>query len=173
LSIGFNNITRVEAIDGETLVWGDELKKYFVLHEDSYKWIPHSNNAGIFGCALSHVKLWEKLAECSDETVWMIVEDDMVPNNNFGKDWTGIYNSIKDNKNWDICYLGYIFFPKTPRASIGNKNHKNRTVFSLKNFRLIMNEKTTSKTSGIVKYVKYQSHKPLELLRKVVTLSNG
>lgn len=110
LSIGFNEITRVEAIDGETLVWGDELKKYFILHEDSYKWIPHSNNAGIFGCALSHVKLWEKLAECCDETVWMIVEDDMVPNNNFGNEWTGIYNSIKDDKNWDICYLGYLFF---------------------------------------------------------------
>ena len=107
---GFSDICRVQAIDGETLVWGPELQKYFVLHEDSYKFIPHKNNAGIFGCGMSHVKLWEKLAELDDDTVWMIVEDDMVPNPDFAKNWTRVYNSIKDDKAWDMCYLGYTFF---------------------------------------------------------------
>jgi len=107
---GFSDICRVQAIDGGTLVWGPELQKYFVLHDDNHKWIPHTNNAGIFGCGMSHVKLWEKLAELEDNTVWMIVEDDMVPNPDFAKNWTRVYNSIKEDKAWDMCYLGYLFF---------------------------------------------------------------
>ena len=107
---GFEMFERFQGIDGETLEWGQELQKYFVLHEDSYKYIPHKNNAGIFGCGMSHVRLWEKLAECEEEKVWMIMEDDVVPNKDFEKNWTKVYNSIKDDKSWDICYLGYTFF---------------------------------------------------------------
>jgi len=107
---GFEMFERFEAIDGDTLEWGEDLQKYFVLHEDSYKYIPHKNNAGIFGCAMSHIRLWEKLASCEDEKVWMIMEDDVVPNQDFENKWTKVYNSIKDDKSWDICYLGYTFF---------------------------------------------------------------
>ena len=147
VSTGFKDIYRVGAIDGETLVWGTELQKYFVLHEDNYKWIPHNNNAGIFGCAMSHVKLWEKLAECSDDTVWMIVEDDMVPDVDFSINWTRIYNSIKDDKDWDMCYLGYLFFGE--KNILSTDKLINNDVYQLTK----SDERLTQNCGGTICYV--------------------
>ena len=59
---------------------------------------------------MSHVRLWEKLASCEEEKVWMIMEDDVGFHPKFSKNWNKVYNSIKNDKTWDICYLGYLFF---------------------------------------------------------------
>lgn len=100
---------RFNAINGCDLEWGNELQKYFILREDSYRYIPFNNNTGIFGCAMSHVRLWEKLADMPDNTVWMVAEDDVYFEENFKSEWDGIYKSIKNDQDWDMIYLGYTF----------------------------------------------------------------
>jgi GR25 family glycosyltransferase involved in LPS biosynthesis/glycosyltransferase involved in cell wall biosynthesis len=101
---------RFDATDGCELEWGEELQKYFILHEDSGRYIPHRGNAGIFGCAMSHIRLWEKISEKPLEQISLVMEDDILLNEDFSEKWKDIYNYVKDDKSWDILYLGFIFF---------------------------------------------------------------
>lgn len=107
------NYERFEAIDGCDLEWGEELQKYFILHEDNYSYIPYKGNVGIFGCAMSHVRLWEKFSKFPDDTICMITEDDVYFGNNFKDDFNNVYSYLRGDENWDICYLGYTFFRET------------------------------------------------------------
>jgi glycosyl transferase family 25 len=104
---------RFEAVDGCELEWGEELQKYFILKEDSYNYIPYQGNVGIFGCAMSHIRLWEKLSQLPDNTTWMIAEDDVYFGDNFNMEWNAVYGSIRNDDRWDICYLGYTFTAET------------------------------------------------------------
>lgn len=104
---------RFDAIDGCDLDWGEELQKYFILHEDSGSYIPHKNNTGIFGCAMSHLRLWEKLSEKQEDNISVVMEDDILINKDFSEKWKDIYSYVKDDKSWDILYLGFIFFEKS------------------------------------------------------------
>ena len=56
-----------------------------------------------FGCALSHIKVWKKILENNDEYA-LILEDDVVFENNFKKEFKDIINNVPDN--FDILYLG-------------------------------------------------------------------
>lgn len=108
LDSGFERFERFEAVDGTNLEWNEELKKYFALFQDDPRYfISHSNNAGVFGCALSHIKLWEKIAKYEDETEFMIVEDDVIFEPHFAQKWTKIYNTVKEDKTWDMLFPGF------------------------------------------------------------------
>jgi len=62
---------------------------------------------GAIGCYLSHVKLWEDLANSNDEML-LILEDDAVTNNFSGFQINQFLNEIIENDpDWDVIFLGY------------------------------------------------------------------
>jgi glycosyl transferase family 25 len=62
---------------------------------------------GAIGCYLSHVKLWEILAN-SDDDMLLILEDDAITNNFSVFQINQFLNEIIENDpNWDIIFLGY------------------------------------------------------------------
>jgi glycosyl transferase family 25 len=62
---------------------------------------------GAIGCYLSHVKLWEMLAN-SDDDMLLILEDDAVTNNFSAFQINQFLNEIIENDpNWDVIFLGY------------------------------------------------------------------
>ena len=106
---GIEMYERFEAVDGYDLEWNEEVEEWFQLKDDNYPYIRYENNIGVFGCALSHIRLWEKFEKDTISDIWMVLEDDVVFNHNFASEWSDIYNTIRDD-NWDICYLGFLFF---------------------------------------------------------------
>jgi GR25 family glycosyltransferase involved in LPS biosynthesis/glycosyltransferase involved in cell wall biosynthesis len=107
------NFERFDAVDGKDLKMTDELKKIFEI-DPNYKPkrhnITHGYRAGVLGCAMSHINLWKELAEdnsCDDNTCYLIIEDDVDIQNNFMNEWNKIYSEIKDDKEWDLIFLGF------------------------------------------------------------------
>lgn len=115
---------RFEGVNGKDLEWGPELQKYFVVQADSYQYIPHNSNSGIFGCAMSHIRVWEKLALFPDYTSWVIMEDDIQLCTDFSSKWNRVYDSIKNDRSWDMIYLGFLF-SSTPIFDTNNQVREN------------------------------------------------
>lgn len=62
---------------------------------------------GAIGCYLSHVKLWEVLAN-SDDDMLLILEDDAISNNFSAFQINQFLNEIIENDpDWDVIFLGY------------------------------------------------------------------
>ena len=62
---------------------------------------------GAIGCYLSHVKLWEVLAN-SDDDMLLILEDDAIVNNFSAFQINQFLNEIIENDpDWDVIFLGY------------------------------------------------------------------
>lgn len=62
---------------------------------------------GAIGCYLSHVKLWEALANSNNEML-LILEDDAITNNFSAFQINQFLNKIIENDpDWDVIFLGY------------------------------------------------------------------
>jgi glycosyl transferase family 25 len=105
-----NKCTRFNAVDGTVKGFKDE----FIKSPDFKKYFNPkcSLTGGQIACAMSHVKLWEKIA--SDSTIknneWiLILEDDAEIKPYFQKKYNKFTKSlIKNNKNPDIMPLGIL-----------------------------------------------------------------
>jgi glycosyl transferase family 25 len=83
---------RFPAYDGKKLKdYKQDIDKYFVKK--------HNLSTGQIGCALSHIKIWEKILENNYKNV-LILEDDATVPDNF---WEQINNL--NVKEFDILYL--------------------------------------------------------------------
>ena len=73
---------------------------------------------GAIGCYLSHVKLWEALANSNDEML-LILEDDAITNNFSAFQINQFLNEIRENDpDWDVIFLGYTKPSPSPNADI-------------------------------------------------------
>ena len=73
---------------------------------------------GGIGCYLSHVKLWEALANSNDEML-LILEDDAITNNFSAFQINQFLNEIRENDpEWDVIFLGYTKPFPSPNADI-------------------------------------------------------
>lgn len=93
------------AIDGRTLTLTPQLVECF--RDNDFKW-----KKAIMGCALSHLTLWEKLANDKVAKSYLIMEDDV----NLPNGWLNHWNNISKNipSNADVVYLGGVLPPNIP-----------------------------------------------------------
>jgi GR25 family glycosyltransferase involved in LPS biosynthesis len=95
---GFNNYEFVEAIDGSKIELTEEITQLFTGND-------FGSRKGVIGCALTHYKLWKKLATDNQNTYYTIFEDDISLSNNF---CSTLQHSLKDElADVDILFLGY------------------------------------------------------------------
>lgn len=94
-----SNYTFFDAVDGKTL----NINK---LENDIFT--PNSINytPNAIGCALSHLKLWEKCIELNKPII--VMEDDLIVSRHFTKHVNNIMNNML-SKDWDIVQLSYNF----------------------------------------------------------------
>ena len=91
-------ISRFSAIYGNNLD-KNTINKYFSKKCSKYCL------KSIIGCAISHIKLWEKMVKENND-FFLIFEDDVLLTKNFKEH---LYNKIKYVPNdWDIIYLGSV-----------------------------------------------------------------
>lgn len=93
------------AVDGRTLTLTADLVQCF--RENDFHW-----KKAIMGCALSHLTLWEKLANDSVANNYLIMEDDV----KFAEGWLVQWNRIAASMpaDADVVYLGGILPPNKP-----------------------------------------------------------
>lgn len=84
----FKNVERFEAVDGKTVTLNTKEKKMF--EGNNHNW-----RVGIIGCALSHLRIWEKLVKDKDAEVYFVYEDDIELSVRFSDK----INSLLDNYN--------------------------------------------------------------------------
>jgi len=59
---------------------------------------------GSLGCAISHIRLWEKLSQYSEDQIFLIFEDDIILCENFNKKFSKALINLPED--FDILYLG-------------------------------------------------------------------
>jgi GR25 family glycosyltransferase involved in LPS biosynthesis len=93
-------VQRVSATDGTALDRDELLRSGYILDDLTY-------NAGALGCAMSHIRLWERvIAENRNITIF---EDDVVTSSCFFETSNRITNALP--ADWDIIQWGYLFNP--------------------------------------------------------------
>jgi GR25 family glycosyltransferase involved in LPS biosynthesis len=93
------------ATDGRALTLTPELVHCF--RNNDFKW-----KKAVMGCALSHLGLWEKLANDSLAKSYLIMEDDVVLDKQWMLKWVGASTHIP--KDADVIYLGGVLPPNKP-----------------------------------------------------------
>ena len=94
------DVIRFPAADGAKLNRLDLIKDGYIAEDLSYL-------AGTTGCALSHIKLWEKAASSNQSLT--IFEDDIAVSHQFEKRAREVLSVLPDD--WDIIQWGYILNP--------------------------------------------------------------
>lgn len=104
-----NDYKIFDAVDGKELKLTDEYKTLF--KNNTFNW-----RRGVIGCALSHYRLWQQLANGEDDN-YLIFEDDI----ELCIDFNIILNKClsKLDKNYDLLFLGH--HHKNNRSYIGKK----------------------------------------------------
>lgn len=93
------------AIDGRTLELTPQLVHLF--RENDFKW-----KKSVMGCALSHLRLWEKLAGDTEAKSYLILEDDVRLQSDWLSKWQSISHKIPQDA--DVIYLGGVLPPNKP-----------------------------------------------------------
>ena len=96
------NVTLYSAVDGSQLTPHPALNGLFRNNIVDMK-------PGIIGCALSHIKLWMKLAtEYEKVPQYLVLEDDIQPVANFDHLLNQLLNSLAGQFTyWDVVFIGY------------------------------------------------------------------
>ena len=106
------NINRFPAVNGKSLTNIDN-SKILNSYNTNVNAICDKNikpnltlnlSKGEFGCALSHLGLWEKIVKENIQTA-ILIEDDINPNKNFN-DYKTLINDLP--KDWDIAYVSFL-----------------------------------------------------------------
>ena len=89
-------VERFDGIYGKDLNDNDsDILKYFVKG--------HKLRPGQIGCALSHIKIWEKVIKNNYNNVLVFEDDAIIPQNFWGK-FNKAFNELPDD--WDMLLLG-------------------------------------------------------------------
>ena len=70
----------------------------------------HRWRRGVLGCALSHLSVWTSLAfdeASSEDTYWLVLEDDVELSPEFERRWRDVVDSLEGKATWDLLYLGW------------------------------------------------------------------
>lgn len=102
----FRNVERFEAVDGKTVKLTEKEKKIFTGND-------HNWRAGVIGCALSHLRLWEKLTKEKNIDAYLVYEDDIELSSQFSRK----IDSLLDNYAGQDFILLASHFPKMYRNS--------------------------------------------------------
>ena len=94
-------VRRLAAYDGRSLQLTPELRILFKPNDFFWK-------KAVMGCAMSHLKLWTKLAN-GNENAYFILEDDARLEPEWMEAWLKAYPSLP--ADWDCVYLGGILPP--------------------------------------------------------------
>ena len=90
-----------EAIDGDQIVLNQKKRRIFHTSDTQFR-------RGIMGCAFSHIKIWEKLANDKENDIYLVLEDDIT----ITKGAEIILSQLPGKMNeifpdWDVLFLGY------------------------------------------------------------------
>jgi GR25 family glycosyltransferase involved in LPS biosynthesis len=94
-----SNYTYFDAVDGKTLNINELPDNIFTKGSINF-------TNGAIGCALSHLKLWEKCIQLNKPII--IMEDDAIVSKNFNKHINNVINNMLP-KDWDVVMLSYNF----------------------------------------------------------------
>jgi len=100
-----NKVLVSPAVDGRTLPLTDALRHCF--RNNDFKW-----KKSVMGCALSHLTLWEKLANDKQLTSYLIMEDDVKFQSDWQAQWLTAAAAIPTDA--DVIYLGGVLPPNKP-----------------------------------------------------------
>ena len=81
----------------------------------------HGYQKGLLGCSLSHYNMWTLIAqdrECNANDFYLILEDDITYTDNFINKFNKILNILKNDKDWDVTYLGFTDYFDTYKQDI-------------------------------------------------------
>jgi GR25 family glycosyltransferase involved in LPS biosynthesis len=94
-----------KATDGRKLTMNTNLARLF--RDNDFKW-----KKSVMGCAISHMGLWEKLANDPVAKSYLIMEDDV----RFSPDWYAKWMSAASHipADTDVIYLGGVLPPNKP-----------------------------------------------------------
>lgn len=107
------NYEIISAVDGSKLNMGELIKNNYINPEKINKL-----KKGEIGCAMSHIRLWERFLKNTNENIFLVFEDDVYLDKNF-KD--NLMNYIKNlPKDFDISQL--LIHDAQKRRFISSKN---------------------------------------------------
>jgi len=93
------------AVDGKTLQITPELVHCF--RDNDFHW-----KKAVMGCAISHLTLWEKLANDKVASSYLILEDDVKMPSSWLSEWKRMAENIPADT--DVIYLGGVLPPNKP-----------------------------------------------------------
>lgn len=92
-----------EAVDGAEISkecgFSDDIK--YMFRDNDFGMRP-----GVVGCALSHIKLWQRLVKDDENDYYLIYEDDVEFSSNYTWRLFGAMQSI--TFSWDMLFLGHL-----------------------------------------------------------------
>jgi GR25 family glycosyltransferase involved in LPS biosynthesis len=91
-----------KAVDGRALTLTTALAALFKPNDFLWK-------KAIMGCALSHLKVWKKLAEDNTIGSMLVLEDDVLFKGDFLSRWPAAARTVP--ADWDVLYLGGVLPP--------------------------------------------------------------
>jgi GR25 family glycosyltransferase involved in LPS biosynthesis len=97
-----NRVYVSPAVDGRTLNLTDPLRHCF--RNNDFKW-----KKSVMGCALSHLTLWEKLANDKQLSSYLIMEDDVKFQSDWQVKWLSMASALPADA--DVVYLGGVLPP--------------------------------------------------------------
>lgn len=94
-----------KGVDGRKLTLNADIARLF--RDNDFKW-----KKSVMGCAISHMGLWEKLANDTVAKSYLIMEDDV----RFHKDWMARWIAMSQHipADADVIYLGGVLPPNKP-----------------------------------------------------------
>ena len=101
-SLNFIQYERFSAVDGMKLVSTRQLQQIFENND-------YSMRRGMVGCFMSHIKLFVKLINETDENIksYLILEDDVEFQQDFEKKFEYFMKQLDDFSSWDLVFLGH------------------------------------------------------------------
>ena len=150
-------------------VYGKELDGETLEEKSSFLCRIFLCNHGIIGCALSHIRLWEKLASDFNTDYYIIMEDDITFGDNF-KPVINEIDSIKNKLDFDIlslhcggieinCYQYQYIYELSNNVIIG------RSIYPLTTASYIISKKGAIKLLSLFKKINY--HVDFEIARNI------
>ena len=144
--------TKISAIDGKKLNI-NKLKESNILNLTKHSFFNHNKNGrdslkGSIGCALTHRKIWKKIARSNKETI--ILEDDVILPTNFWTKLNTYSNQIPND--WDIIFIGgvRIYGNKLSKNIIKAKTTANNRWNNCGLYAYILNPRSAKKLLHIV-----------------------
>ena len=97
---------RVEGIDGQKLTMTTEMEHLFRNNDFNFR-------RGLIGCALSHMSLWQQIADGSDDMM-LIVEDDTTFVPHLRNELVDALGQLPEATDFDLAFLGSLHWDTAP-----------------------------------------------------------